>query len=73
MSLAVSAKPQKRRCGVVATSGGRLAGSTVWSTKHSKGTDRIVGDLSEVAVDGSQHKAPSVVEEPDPVDRGKRG
>lgn len=38
--------------------------------------DRIVGlDLSEVAVDGSQHKAPFGGEGtgPNPVDRGKRG
>lgn len=38
--------------------------------------DRVVGlDLSEVAVDGSQHKAPFGGEGtgPNPVDRGKRG
>lgn len=36
--------------------------------------DRIIGlDLSEVAVDGSQHKAPFVVTGtgPNPVERGK--
>jgi len=40
------------------------------------GYDRIIGlDLSEVAVDGSQHKAPFGGEGtgPNPVDRGKRG
>lgn len=41
-----------------------------------EGYDRIIGfDLSEVAVDGSQHKAPFGGEGtgPNPVDRGKRG
>jgi transposase len=40
------------------------------------GYDRVVGlDLSECAVDGSQHKAPAGGEGtgPSPVDRGKRG
>ena len=40
------------------------------------GYDRIIGlDLSDVAVDGSQHKAPFGGEGtgPNPVDRGKRG
>jgi len=40
------------------------------------GYDRIIGlDLSEVAIDGSQHKAPFGGEGtgPNPVDRGKRG
>jgi transposase len=41
-----------------------------------EGYDRIIGlDLSDVAVDGSQHKAPFGGEGtgPNPVDRGKRG
>lgn len=41
-----------------------------------EGYDRIIGlDLTEVAVDGSQHKAPFGGEGtgPNPVDRGKRG
>jgi transposase len=41
-----------------------------------EGYDRVVGlDLSEVAVDGSQHKAPFGREAtgPNPTDRGKRG
>lgn len=41
-----------------------------------QGYDRIIGfDLSDVAIDGSQHKAPFGGEGtgPNPVDRGKRG
>ena len=39
--------------------------STVWSMSRSPRYDRIIGlDLSEVAVDGRQHKAPSVAKGP---------
>ena len=70
-----SIKCRTRHCGRDATSGSRR-GFEQLLTEALAAFDRIVGlDLSEVALDGSLHKAPYGGEGtgPNPTDRGKLG
>jgi len=75
-SLPGSPRRARPRCAAGAPNGSRPACSTSSSKTPSPATTKIIGlDLSEVAIDGSLHKAPCGAEGtgPNPTDLAKIG